>query len=262
MFNRHTKSTKISTLAFAASLLLGIPLSSLSAEPLNTDEFAAAMDKYLESDKNVEKIGDSLERYFKNKQKDRMKQEAAQLDAQFDNPVKVEVGASPIRGDKNAPITIIEFSEFQCPYCKRGSQTMHDVLKEYPGKVRWVFKHLPLPFHPKAKPAAKAALAAGAQGKFWEMHDKLFENQGNLGEPLYYKLANDLGLNVEKFKKDFTSKQFDKQIEDDLAKATELGVRGTPGYFVNGVQVRGAQPLPRFKNLVDRWLKKLKEKKK
>jgi protein-disulfide isomerase len=216
MFNRYKQSSRFLPIALAAAVSLVTAAEQAKAEPMPADDFSAAMEKYLENDQNVEKIGDALERYFKNKQKARAEQESEQLDAQFDNPIKVDVGSSPIRGEKDAPITIIEFSEFQCPYCKRGSQTMHDVMKEYPGKVNWVFKHLPLPFHPKAKPAAKAALAAGEQGKFWEMHDKLFENQSELGDKLYFRLAEELGLDVEKFKADYTSEKFDKQIEDDL----------------------------------------------
>ena len=135
---------------------------------------------------------------------------------------------------------------------------MKELAAAYPEKVKVSFKHLPLPFHPEAKPAAIASIAAHRQGKFWEMHDKLFENQGSLGADLYSKLAKDLCLDVAKFEADLKDPAVAKQVDEDAALATKLGIRGTPGYFVNGVQVRGAQPLPKFKQLVDRWLAKSK----
>lgn len=221
--------------------------------------FDKNMDKFLEDDANVEKIGNALERFFKKKRDEQrnaaMKAEGEELEAQFKNPVKIDIAGSPVRGPESAKITIVEFSDFQCPFCSRGMQTMEDVMKEYPKDVKVVYKHLPLPFHPEAKPAAIAANAAGKQGKFWEMHDKLFENQQSLGEELYLKLAKDLQLDVDKFKKDIADPALAKQVEDDAALATKLGIRGTPGFFVNGVQVRGARPLPYFKNIIDRWLK-------
>ena len=139
---------------------------------------------------------------------------------------------------------------------------MDEVLKNYPDQVKVVFKNLPLSFHQQAKPAAIAALAAGRQGKYWEMHDALFANQQRLGEEdkLFTELATKIGLNLEKFQKDIKDEVVAKQIEADLAQASKLSIFGTPGYFVNGVQVKGAQPFPQFKLVIDRWLEKLKKK--
>ncbi len=248
-------------------LLQGILLATVSlliltpntqAADLSQDQFNSLMEKFLSDDANVAKIGDSLEGYFKKKregqQKAAQEQAAKQLEEQFKNPVKVAIGNAPIKGPKDAKVTIIEFSDFQCPFCKRGMDSMDAVHKEYPKDVKIAFKHLPLPFHPEAKPAARASIAAQRQGKFWEMHDKLFENQKSLGEELYMSLAKEIGLDMAKFKKDFADPAVAKQVDDDAALATKLGVRGTPGFFVNGVQVKGAQPLPKFKELIDRWL--------
>ena len=132
---------------------------------------------------------------------------------------------------------------------------MDEVLKAYKNDVNLVFKNLPLPFHPEAKPAAVAALAAQEQGKFWEMHDALFKNQQTLGKDTYLKLAQELGLDMEKFKADLASEKLAKRVEEDAALASKHGVNGTPGFFVGGVLVSGAQPLPAFKTIIDRWLK-------
>jgi protein-disulfide isomerase len=230
------------------------------AADLTDEQFSKLMDSFLAKDANVEKIGNSLEQYFR-KKRDEQQQAAEQeeekvIEEQFKNPVKVDIGKSPVKGSDDAPITIVEFSDFQCPFCSRGAQTLEDVVKEYPGKIKIVFKNLPLPFHPEAKPAAIAALAAGKQGKFWQMHDKLFANQNALGSDLYPALAKELGLDVNKFTKDLGDAELAKQVEEDAALAASLGIQGTPGFFVNGVQIRGARPLPYFKAIVDRWLAK------
>ena len=240
-----------------ALLLLGTSISAFAAGP--DDAFEKGMDSFLSKDENVKKIGDSLERYFQKKreeaQQQAMRSEQDKMETQFKNPVKVDVGSSPLRGNPNAKVTIVAFSDFQCPFCQRGATVLEDVMKAYPNDVKIAFKNLPLPFHEKAKPAAKAALAAGKQGKFWEMHDLLFKNQQALGDDLFPKLASDLGLNVEKFKTDMNSPEVAKQIEDESELARTLGVNGTPGFFVNGVLISGAQPLPAFKAVIDRWLK-------
>ena len=250
---------KLIFLSFA--LLVSLCVCSVSSSRAEGDDkFAQEMSKYLESDENVAKIGDALERYFVKKQKEEQenqaKQESKAMEDQFNNPVQIDVGSSPIRGNKDAPVTIVEFSDFQCPYCSAAAKTMDEVLKSYEGKVKIVFKNLPLPFHPEAKGAALAALAAGEQGKFYEMHDKLFANQQNLGDELYLKLAGELGLDMDKFKADQKSDKLAKALDADQELATKLGVRGTPGFFVNGVQVKGARPFDYFKNIIDRWLAK------
>lgn len=221
-------------------------------------DFDKSMEQYISKDENVEKVAQALERFFQKKRGEQQQQAAKaeedELEEQFKNPIKVDVGTSPVRGPANAKITVVEFSDFQCPFCARGKQTMDELAKAYPNDVKIAFKNLPLPFHPEAKPAAKAALAAGEQGKFWEMHDELFSRQNELGEAMYYDAAKKLGLNVDKFKADFTSTKFDAALDADAALAASLDVRGTPGFFVNGVRVRGARPMPYFKTIVDRWL--------
>lgn len=238
-------------------------VSSASAQELSQDQFNKLMDGYLANDANMEKIGGALERFFRKKrdeqQRNAQQQESQRMEEQFKNPIQVEVGNSPFKGPKDAPVTIIEFSEFQCPFCARGAKTMDQVAKAYPTQVRVVFKHLPLPFHEHAKTAAQAVIAAGNQEKFWEMHDLLFQNQKNLGMETYKKLAKELNLDMAKFEADYAAKETIAQVEADLAQGQKLGVRGTPGFFVNGVQMRGAQPLPAFQKVIDRWLEEGKK---
>ncbi|WP_162687701.1 DsbA family protein [Bradymonas sediminis] len=169
------------------------------------------------------------------------------------------LGNAPILGPKNAPVTIVEYSDFECPYCKRGDASLKEAIADYDGKVKVAFKHYPLPFHKKAPGASKAAMAAGEQGKFWEMHDLLFENQRNLGsDDTYIGYAEKLGLNVEKFKKDLKNPEYQKIIDADMAQGSKVGVRGTPAFFINGERLVGAQPASKFKEAIDRALKEAK----
>src|SRR5262249_14182594 len=172
---------------------------------------------------------------------------------------KAEVGNSPIRGAKNAKVTIVLWSDFQCPFCGRVEPTFKQVLDAYPKDVRIVWKNEPLPFHPNAMPAAEAAMAANEQGKFWEFHDKLFSDQQKLGTDAYDQYAKDLGLNMDKFHAAITSHKFKKVIDEESAAGTKLGARGTPTYFINGKVMVGAQPFDAFKTRVEAAIKEADE---
>ncbi len=166
----------------------------------------------------------------------------------------VDIGSSPARGPASAPVKIVEWSDFQCPFCRRAGPTLDQIEKEYGDKVQIVFKHMPLSMHTKARPAHAAAEAARLQGKFWEMHDKIFADQRAMSEEKYVEYATELGMDVEKFKKDSASDEVEKRIAADYAQATKLGVTGTPAFFVNGRFLSGAQPFASFKTLVDQEL--------
>ena len=248
-----------STLAkFVIISLMAIGFSSSAIAQIDSKQFSDAMKKYLDTPEGQQAIGENVEGFFKKKQQEmqRKQAEAEQkaFEEQFKNPVKIEIGNSPVKGPANAKITVVEFSDFQCPYCKRGKDTMDELLKAYPKDVKLTFKNLPLPFHKEAMPAAKAALAAGKQGKFWEMHDALFDNQSKLGAEFYTTKAKELGLNVEKFKADMASPEIEASIKEDQALANKNGIQGTPGFFVGGVAVKGAYPIDHFKMIVDRLL--------
>ncbi len=172
---------------------------------------------------------------------------------------KAEVGASPFKGPKDALITIVQYSDFQCPFCSRVEPTIDQVMKEYAGKVRVAWRNLPLPFHNNAKPAAIASLAAHQQGKFWQMHEILFKNQQNLGAADLEKYAQEIGLNVAKFKAAMQDKKLADQVDAEAAAGGKIGARGTPAFFINGRFLSGAQPFDRFKALIDEELKKAEE---
>ncbi len=167
---------------------------------------------------------------------------------------KVDIGSAPTKGPADALVTIVEFSDFECPFCSRAHETMNQVMKAYGDKVRLVFKQNPLPFHPNAKACAKAALAAEEQGKFWEMHDLIFGNQQDLSHETFVKYAGKLGLDVNKFTASMDSSKWDNIIDTDMKAAAMIGARGTPTFYVNGLLVRGAQPFDAFKTIIDKEL--------
>ncbi|XXF75278.1 thioredoxin domain-containing protein [Myxococcaceae bacterium GXIMD 01537] len=169
---------------------------------------------------------------------------------------KIEVGEAPSRGPKNAPVTIVAWSDFQCPFCSRAVPVLKQIEEVYKGKVRIAFKHQPLSFHPNARIAAAASMAAHEQGKFWEMHDKLFANQNALDRASLDRYAQELGLNVAKFKAALDGNKFEAYISTDAAEGTRVGANGTPTFFINGRTFVGAQPFDSFKRVIDEELKK------
>ncbi len=140
---------------------------------------------------------------------------------------------SPLRGSPMAPVTLYEFSDFQCPHCKMTAPILKDIVEESEGKVKLVFKQYPLPMHPKAREAAKAAIAADKQGKFWAMHDLLFENQDTLQAANLEDLAKQIGLDMKRFKADMAAKTTEEKIDADLAEGRAAGVDATPSIYVN-----------------------------
>ncbi len=166
---------------------------------------------------------------------------------------------NPIIGPKDAPITIIEFTDFQCPFCKRASQTMDELMDLYPDKIRLVFRNLPLSsIHKESMNAAKAAMAANRQGMFWPYHDMLFDSSPNLNRRLYIKIAQDLELDINRFKKDMKSDDINKQLQNDIKTAKKFGINVTPVFVINGVLVKGARPIEFFKKIIEKLLTETK----
>jgi len=170
-------------------------------------------------------------------------------------PPKVDVSTAgrPARGPEKATVTVIEFSDYECPFCKRAEETVKKVLSTYGDKIRFVYRHYPLEFHAHARPAAEASACAGAQGKFWEYHDKLW-TQSDLSEEKLKALAGEVGLDQAKFDECFKNKQFKADIDKDMADASSVGVTGTPAFFINGRMLSGAQPFEKFKEIIDEEL--------
>ncbi|MCP4201058.1 MAG: thioredoxin domain-containing protein [bacterium] len=170
----------------------------------------------------------------------------------------IKTSGSPVKGPSSAPITIAEFSDFQCPFCSRVNPTLERIQEVYGGNVRVVWKHFPLPsLHPAAPAAHVASEAAHKQNKFWEYHDKLFADQKNVKYDQLVQHARDLGLDVAKFEQDFKDLSNKKTVDEDTAEARSMQLTGTPAFFVNGRYLRGAQPFSGFAKLINEELTRL-----
>lgn len=171
-----------------------------------------------------------------------------------DAVLAVDIGDSPARGPANAAVTIVVFTDFECPFCRKAEETVRTLESEYKGKLRVVYKGYPLPFHQSSRPATKAALAAHRQGKFFEYRDALFEHQDALDRGALLKYAAALGLDVRRFERDMDDKAIEAQLAADEAQVSKLDVKGTPTFFVNGRRLRGAQPVAAFRTAIARAL--------
>lgn len=170
----------------------------------------------------------------------------------------IPVGNAPVRGPADAYVTIVEISDFQCPYCARAAGTLKEIEALYKGDVRIVFKHNPLPFHQRALPAALATSCAHAQNKFWPMADALFADQSHLSDGDLAQAAADAGLNLAQYKTCLKDEKIKARIDEDQALAVKFGARGTPAFFINGRFLSGAQPLDAFRKLIDEELARAK----
>jgi protein-disulfide isomerase len=166
----------------------------------------------------------------------------------------VATEGSPSKGPTNAPIELVEFSDFQCPFCFRATPTVNQVLSTYGDRIHFVYRHYPLPNHPNARPAAEAAACAADQGKFWPYHDKLFEDPSKLGQSELKRNAATLGLDTAKFDTCLDSHKQKDVVDADLRAGQEAGVDGTPAFFINGRMISGAQPFEVFKKIIDEEL--------
>lgn len=167
---------------------------------------------------------------------------------------KLNLSRAPVRGQEQAPVTIIEFSDLQCPFCARVTPTLQELMKQYPDQVRWVFKSFPLGFHADSPLAHAAALAAQRQGKFWEMHDLIFANQRNLKRDNLLVEARSLNLDMDRFTVDLDSADVKQQLEADKKEGEGLGVNGTPAFFINGKSFSGAMPIEQFQAAINNAL--------
>lgn len=255
------KKYLLAPVLFGASLLMNGCVTT-------PDKLRAMLEKNPEIifeviEKNPEKFMDVVNSAF---QKTQMKQKEAAAAAEseerekaFKDPLKPEIDtARAIRGSAQAPITIVEYSDFECSFCARGYQTLRGIEEKYKDKVRVVFKHLPLEFHQKAMPAAQwfEAIALQSPEKAYKFHDKIFENQERLKdhESFFAEIAKGLGLDLKKIKEDANSDKVKARIAADMAEAAKFGFSGTPGFLINGIALRGAYPQPEFEKIIDRLL--------
>ena len=160
-----------------------------------------------------------------------------------DKVYSIPLADSPVRGKGTAKLTLVEFSDFQCPYCAKARPLIDELMKAYPQDVNFVYKEYPLTsIHQNAMIAAKAHIAAGLQGKYWEMHDRLFENRAQLGEDKVRDIARALGLDMDRFEKDLQSDEVSRRVSEDVQLAKQMGVRGTPTIFLDGQLLEERDP--------------------
>ena len=169
----------------------------------------------------------------------------------LDDPVEIPIAGAPSLGPPHARITLVEFSDFECPYCSIATAEVKTVLQTYPKDVRLVYKHFPLDMHPHAKLAAMASLAALNQDKFWPMHDKLFSNFRKLTRENILAWAKELGLDMPKFTTDLDSPQLKSAVEKDVREGDQAGVTGTPAFFINGKHYNGPFTMAALKPILD-----------
>jgi protein-disulfide isomerase len=160
----------------------------------------------------------------------------------------------PTKGPADAPITIVEFSDFECGYCKRVEKTVDQLLEDYPGKIRVIYRDFPIRNHMRAEPAAMAARCAGDQGKYWEYHANLFQVSGNLLDDDLKNRAEQLGLDMVSFNQCYDNDVYKEAVRLSFAQGSAVGVKGTPTFFINGRRLAGAKPIGDFKEIIDEEL--------
>lgn len=210
-------------------------------------------------EENPTQFVETIQKMVQTARKDMAEKEQEEREKQFlssfDNPLTPVLRKDEsFRGNKDAPITIVEYTDFQCPFCARGSKTISDLMKKYEGKVRIVYKHLPLSFHPQAMIAAQyyEAIRIQDENKAYQFYDELFANQSkiSMAEKYLDKVAKKLNVNMKNLKKNIESDRVKNRIQEDLAEAQKFDIQGTPGFIVNGVPVRGAYPIEHFDRII------------
>jgi len=169
--------------------------------------------------------------------------------------VIVEVKGNPSLGPSNAKITVIEFSDFECPYCQRSQNITKNLRAKYKDQIKWVFRDFPLSFHQNAMFAHIAANCVGKQGKYWDIFDKLFQNTGSLNREKVLQLVSDMNIDMKKFEECTKDPEVEREVHSDIADGQEVGVNGTPAFFINGIMIEGAQPITSFEKIIEQELK-------
>ncbi|WP_246845696.1 thioredoxin domain-containing protein [Bdellovibrio sp. ZAP7] len=247
--------------ALALSLVNCAPSAKQLKEVVEKDPSIvfAAIEK--DPEQFIEVVNKAAQGAQKKAQEKAMAEEGKKRDEEFASPLKPAIDDSRVFfGPKDAKITIVEYSDFECPYCSKGHATVDEVMKAYPKDVRVIYKHLPLDFHPMAMPAARyfEAIAMQDHAKAEKFYNIVFENQGELRtkkEAFLKDAAKKAGADLKRVEKDLKDEKITKIIEADMEEAKKFNFSGTPGFLINGVSLRGAYPFSEFKDIIDRHLK-------
>ncbi len=231
--------------------------------PVTDEEISAFYEENREKigNRSLEELSDGIRRYLESQRKTQGIEkllEAAMVE-QLLEPPRFEVAADgPALGPADAPITIVEFSDFQCPYCERANNVVKQVRARYPDSVRVVYRQFPLEsIHPQARGAAEASLCAADQERFWDYHDKLFANSKQLGSEDLLRYASELELDVARFEQCVEERTHRERVDADVEVGMDLGVSGTPAFFVNGIMLSGAKPIESFSEVIEAELERL-----
>lgn len=246
---------KILTLLAITTALTACKTEQTPQNGLTEEQVTLIIDNYVEN--NAGKIIEELNAHMSKMQ---LQEQQKAMENRFKNPVKPDLSDNtPKMGAEKPVITIVEYSDFECPYCEMAVSTIYSLMQKYEGKIQFAYKHVPLEFHANAKPAAYAAYAANEQNKFWEFHDKLFENQKNINAQLLQDIAKELKLDMKKFNKDMNSKDAFNKVEKDMAEAKKFGIRGTPNFLINGIKAEGALPEAEFVKIIERLMNEIEK---
>jgi len=219
----------------------------------NPDIILNWVDKH--GDKFMEKLQQLAMKRQQAQQAAKQKQEQQSLEDQIKNPLKVDIDRNRVLGNPDAPIILVEYSDFECPFCQRGARTVNELKKKYGDKIAFVYKHLPLDFHKNAMPTALAfeAILQQDKAKAYKFHDIIFERQGEMktkGSGLIDEIASTLNIDMKKMKEDMKSEKVRQVVDKHMAEARKFGIQGTPGFLLNGVAIKGAYPTQYFDNLI------------
>ncbi len=209
----------------------------------------------------IEALNAAVKDAQSSQRKKQEEEEKKKFEESFNNPLKPELSDNMVTwGPKDAELVLVEYSDFECPFCSRGYQTVQQLMKKYDGKIKFVYKHLPLSFHPNAMPAAQyyEALALQSHEKAQKFHDELFDNFSKIknGESFFKSVAKKLGADMGKLATDLKSETVKARIDADMAEAKKYGIQGTPGFVFNGIPVKGAYPASHFDMIVEELKKR------
>jgi len=209
-------------------------------------------------DASLESVAPQIRALLENeRQRDFVREVREQASYQIELEVprlEVSVEGSPSLGPEDATVTIVEWSDFQCPYCRRSGPVLKELVAKYPEQVRVVYRHLPLPMHARARHSAEASACAGEQGRFWDYHDVVFENPGALSDEDLSRYATELDLDVARFEECYETGRYAAQVRADAEAAGAVGITGTPGFVVNGRVVRGYKSVEEFEKIIQEEL--------